>query len=50
MVITSGYITDSLRADAARLGVRHVLQKEHTLDQLGPLLVQVLAEASHPGG
>ncbi|GCL61978.1 CHASE domain-containing protein [Pseudaquabacterium pictum] len=50
VVITSGYITDGLRAEARQAGVRQLLQKEHTLDQLGPLLVQVLAEASHPGG
>ncbi len=49
VVITSGYITDSLRADAARLGVRHVLQKEHTLEQLGALLQQVLGQAGHSG-
>lgn len=42
VIITSGYIPDSLRADAMAAGVRHVLQKEHTLDQLGGLLLQVL--------
>ncbi len=46
VIITSGYITDSLRADALRFGVRQVLQKEHTLEQLGALLQQVLAGAA----
>jgi hypothetical protein len=43
VIITSGYITDHLRSEAARLGVRHVLQKEHTLEQLGLQVAQVLA-------
>ena len=52
VVITSGYITDNLRTDARSAGVRQLLQKEYTLEQLGPLLQQVLADAgrSHPGG
>lgn len=43
VIITSGYITDHLRSEAARLGVRHVLQKEHTLEQLGLQVAQALA-------
>ena len=52
VVITSGYITDNLRTDARSAGVRQLLQKEYTLEQLGPLLQQVLADTgrSHPGG
>ena len=52
VVITSGYLTDNLRSDARSAGVRQLLQKEYTLEQLGPLLQQVLADAgrSHPGG
>jgi DNA-binding NarL/FixJ family response regulator len=30
VVITSGYVTDELRASAAACGVRAVLHKEHT--------------------
>jgi PAS domain S-box-containing protein len=44
VVITSGYVTEALRAEAARYGVRHVLQKEYTLERLIGLLHQVLAE------
>ena len=44
VIISSGYVTDSLRSAAADAGVRHVLQKEHTLEQLGALLQQVLAD------
>lgn len=46
VIITSGYITDSLRSEAARLGVRHVMQKELTLEQLDLQVAQALAEAA----
>ncbi len=45
VIISSGYVTDRLRSEAEGAGVRHVLQKEHTLEQLGALLQQVLASA-----
>ena len=45
VIITSGYITDTLRTEAARLGVRHVLPKEHTLEQLGVQVALALATA-----
>ncbi len=38
IVITSGNITDALRSDARQLGVRHLLQKEFTLERLGTLV------------
>ena len=43
VVISSGYVSDELRASATQLGVRAVMQKEHTLEELGPLLHAVLA-------
>jgi len=53
VVVSSGHVTDGLRADAQRAGVRQVLQKEYTLEQLGTLVHQVLAAgpstASGPG-
>ena len=48
VVVTSGYVSESLRADAARVGVRQVLQKEYTLEQLGPLVQRLLATAVVP--
>ena len=50
VVITSGYITDHLRADARRAGVRSVLHKEYTLEQLGSLLHQLLTDTAQPPG
>ena len=35
VLISSGYISDELRASAAKLGVVGVMQKEHTLEDLG---------------
>ncbi|WP_425257815.1 ATP-binding protein [Rubrivivax sp. RP6-9] len=43
IVISSGYITDTLRSDAAAAGVRHLLQKQHTLEELAPLVRSLLA-------
>ncbi len=43
LIITSGYMSDAQRAEAHRIGVHHVLQKEHTLEALGSLLLQALA-------
>ncbi len=45
VVISSGYVSDELRASAAELGVRSILQKEHTLEELGALVHESLA---HP--
>lgn len=44
VLLSSGYVTDELRTDALHAGVRHVMQKEFTLEQLGPLLYRVLNE------
>ncbi len=46
VVPSSGFVSDGLRAEAQAAGVRHVLQKEHTLDQLAALARDVLAERS----
>jgi len=46
VVISSGYVTEALLDAAARVGVRSVMQKEFTLEQLPPLLRRLLAEPS----
>jgi CheY-like chemotaxis protein len=38
VAISSGYVSDELRVRAAALGVRAVMQKEHTLEELGALV------------
>jgi PAS domain S-box-containing protein len=42
VVIISGYVSEELRANASALGVRAVMQKEHTLEELGTLVHEVL--------
>ena len=42
VVISSGYISEALRADAAELGVRAVVHKEHTFEELGAVLGSIL--------
>ncbi len=46
VVISSGYVTEALLDAAARVGVRSVMQKEFTLEQLPALLRRLLAEPS----
>ena len=48
VVITSGYVTQALRDDAAAVGVRHVLNKENTLEELCATVRRVLD--AEPGG
>ena len=43
VVISSGYLSDEMRAAAVRVGVRGVLQKEYSLEQLAALVHTVLA-------
>jgi CheY-like chemotaxis protein len=43
VAISSGYVSDELRAGAAALGVRGILQKEHTFEELGALVQAALA-------
>lgn len=42
VVISSGYVTDELQAEASKLGVRALLQKQNTLEDMPMLLYQVL--------
>jgi PAS domain S-box-containing protein len=44
VVISSGYLSDELRKEARRAGVRALLQKENTLEELGALVKRLLAE------
>ena len=43
VVISSGYITDELRAEALDAGVRGLLEKQNTFEELGKLVAQILA-------
>ena len=43
VIISSGYLSDELRERAAQIGVRALLQKEHTLEELPALVHKVLA-------
>jgi PAS domain S-box-containing protein len=43
IVLSSGYVTDELRQRAAALGVRALLKKENTVEELRGLLLRVLA-------
>jgi PAS domain S-box-containing protein len=42
VVLSSGYVSDGLRQDAQRAGVRHLMQKEYTLEQLSLVVHQAL--------
>ncbi len=51
VLISSGYVSEELRANASALGVRAVMQKEHTLEELGALVHEVLrATPARPAG
>jgi CheY-like chemotaxis protein len=43
VLISSGYITEPMRAQAAALGVRGLVRKENTVDELGPAVRRALA-------
>ena len=43
VVISSGYLSDSLRAQALQAGVRALMQKENTYEELTTLLLKLLA-------
>ena len=47
VVISSGYLTDEQRAELLRAGVRDVIQKENTLEDLGPLVHRLFQGAAH---
>jgi len=42
VVISSGYVSEELRAGAERLGVRHLLHKQNTFEELPLLLRRIL--------
>ena len=43
IILSSGYVTEDMRTQARRLGVRDVLHKENTIDELGKLVARVLS-------
>jgi len=46
VIITSGYISDELRSGAVRFGVRALMEKESTFEELPGLISRVLSEAT----
>jgi len=42
VVLSSGYLSEELQAEAQRLGVRAVLRKEMSVEELGPLVQSLL--------
>ena len=48
VVISSGYISDELRAEAIQAGVRAVVNKQNTLEELSKVINEVLAAAEWP--
>jgi PAS domain S-box-containing protein len=48
VIISTGYITDALRKQAAELGVRELVRKENTVEELGAAVRRVLANAPDP--
>ncbi|MBI5256743.1 MAG: PAS domain S-box protein [Burkholderiales bacterium] len=45
VIICSGYITDELQHEARALGVRGLVHKENTVEELGPMVQRVLGGA-----
>ena len=45
VIISTGYITDPLRTQAAALGVRALVRKENTVEELGAAVRRVLTGA-----
>ena len=50
VAISTGYVTDELRSSAAALGVRALMQKERTLEELAGIVFALLAPAAAEGG
>ena len=50
VIISSGYISDELRASAALLGVEGLIRKEHTLEELGPFVQLALLRRRSSAG
>jgi len=49
VVISSGYITEELRAEAQSAGVRSLLEKQNTFQELSSLVGRILAAKPEPG-
>lgn len=49
VVITSGYITEELRANALQAGVRHLIHKPNTVDELCEVIQRLLTTGSGAG-
>ena len=48
LVLSSGYLSDELRASARHAGIRFLLRKENTYEELAALVHQALAERAQP--
>jgi CheY-like chemotaxis protein len=48
VIISTGYIPAALRKQAAELGVRELVRKENTVEELGAAVRRVLANAPAP--
>jgi PAS domain S-box-containing protein len=46
IAISSGYLSDELRAGARRLGIRYLLQKQNSFEELAALVHRALADAA----
>ncbi len=46
MVLTTGYVTDTLQAEATQHGVRALMRKENTLEELPPLVRRLVGGAT----
>ncbi len=42
VIVSSGYVTDEMRTEAEAIGVRALMQKEYTIEQLGDLVQRTL--------
>jgi len=49
VVISSGYITEELRDEAKRAGVRSLLEKQNTFQELSVLVARILAQDAKKG-
>ena len=49
VIISTGYVTDELRTQAATLGVRELVRKENTVEELGEAVRRLLAGTFRPG-
>jgi DNA-binding NarL/FixJ family response regulator len=46
VIISSGYLSEEMRTEALRLGVRQFVRKENTLEELGPAIHEALGGSS----